>query len=139
PSDSLRAVRRQAEAYEEWEKSAEYIRALHVADAWCAAFMWLKTEDSPRAVTQKIFLALGDPDDEGIPAATHDEIVRVRDQYRFFHWHLEFPEVFTVPDAGQTATVNSATGWAGGFSCVLGNLPWDSVELKEQEFFEQRS
>ncbi|MCO5973763.1 Eco57I restriction-modification methylase domain-containing protein [Actinoallomurus soli] len=138
PSDSLRAVKRQAEAYEAWEKSAEYIRALHVADAWCAAFMWLKTKDSPRAVTQKIFLALEDPDAEGIPAATHDEIVRLRDQYRFFHWHLEFPEVFTVPDSGQTAAVNSATGWAGGFSCVLGNPPWDSVELKEQEFFEQR-
>jgi type I restriction-modification system DNA methylase subunit len=139
PSDSLRAVKRQAEAYEDWEKSAEYVRALHVADAWCAAFMWLKTEGSPRAVTQKIFLALEDPDAEGIPAATHEEIVRLRDQYHFFHWHLEFPEIFTVPDAGQTAAVNSVTGWAGGFSCVLGNPPWDSVELKEQEFFEQRS
>ncbi|GAA2160249.1 Eco57I restriction-modification methylase domain-containing protein [Actinomadura napierensis] len=139
PADSLRAVKRQTEAYESWEKSAEYIRALHVADAWCSAFMWLKTEDSPRAVTQKIFLALDDPDAEGIPATTHGEIVRLRDQYRFFHWHLEFPEVFTVPDGGQTATANPATGWAGGFSCVLGNPPWDSVELKEQEFFEQRS
>ncbi|GAA4238686.1 N-6 DNA methylase [Actinomadura meridiana] len=138
PSDNLRAVKRQAKAYEEWEKSTEYLRALHVADAWCAAFMWLKTKDSPRAVTQRIFLALEDPDDEGIPAATHEEIVRLRDQYDFFHWHLEFPEVFTVPDEDRTADVNPATGWTGGFSCVLGNPPWDSLDFREQEFFAQR-
>ncbi|MGH9223381.1 MAG: Eco57I restriction-modification methylase domain-containing protein, partial [Acidimicrobiales bacterium] len=51
--------------------------------------------------------------------------------FRFFHWHLEFPQVFGA-DGGGAA---DGPGWTGGFSCVLGNPPWEHVELKEQEFF----
>ncbi|MEV4094783.1 Eco57I restriction-modification methylase domain-containing protein [Streptosporangium saharense] len=137
PSENLREVRDQAAAYERWKKSSGYVNALHLADAWCAAFMWIKTADAPRAVTHGVFRSLEDPSVSGASKATHDEVVRLRDQYRFFHWHLEFPEVFSVPKDGRG--VFSATGWAGGFDCVLGNPPWDSVELKEQEFFAQRS
>lgn len=38
---------------------------------------------------------------------------------KFFHWPLEFPEVFAD----------------GGFDVILSNPPWEHVELKEQEFF----
>jgi Eco57I restriction-modification methylase len=41
---------------------------------------------------------------------------------RFFHWPLEFPEVFEE----------------GGFDVVLGNPPWERVKLQEQEFFAER-
>lgn len=115
PSDELRQVREQAAAYEEWEKSSKYVAALRLADAWCAAFMWIKTPESPRAVTHGVFRSLEDPEASGASMATHGEIVRLRDQYRFFHWYLEFPEVFAVPDGGgTTAAVDEATGWAGG-------------------------
>ncbi|MFC3451379.1 Eco57I restriction-modification methylase domain-containing protein [Amycolatopsis speibonae] len=137
PADKLRQVREQAAAYSSWAKSAEYLNAVHLADAWCAAFMWLKTPSAPRAVTYEVFRSLEDPESSGASPATHDEIVRLRRQYQFFHWYLEFPEIFVVPaDGGGAAT---ATGWSGGFDCVLGNPPWDSVELKEQEFFARRS
>ncbi|MFF2303167.1 Eco57I restriction-modification methylase domain-containing protein [Streptomyces sp. NPDC058128] len=139
PSDNLREVRGQAAAYEKWEKSSDYLNALHLADAWCAAFMWLKTPEAPRAVTHGVFRSLEDPNASSASKATHDEIVRLREQYHFFHWYLEFPEVFTVPERDGAGKVDEATGWAGGFDCVLGNPPWDSVELKEQEFFAQRA
>ena len=42
---------------------------------------------------------------------------------RFFHWPLEFPEVFEV----------------GGFDCVLGNPPWELLQIAEKEFFASRS
>ncbi|MEU2613094.1 DNA methyltransferase [Micromonospora sp. NPDC007271] len=134
---SLGDVRRQASAYQNWKTSADYARALHVADAWCAAFISKKTPDAPPAVTHGVLRALEDPDAAAAPQATHDEIVRLRGQYQFFHWHLEFPEVFEVPEYG--GGVDPTTGWAGGFDCVLGNPPWEHLELKEQEFFSARA
>ncbi|ATO13237.1 restriction endonuclease [Micromonospora sp. WMMA2032] len=137
PASTLGDVRRQASAYRTWKTSAEYARALYVADAWCAAFMWKKTADAPAAVTHDVFRAFEDPEASAAPQATHDEIARLREQYRFFHWHLEFPEVFEVPE--HDAGIDPATGWAGGFDCVLGNPPWEHLELKEQEFFSARA
>ncbi|MFD4015347.1 Eco57I restriction-modification methylase domain-containing protein [Streptomyces sindenensis] len=136
-ADELADVRRQEEAYEEWAGSSAYQRARLVADAWCAAFVWLKTPDAPRAVTHSVFKALEDPSGGGVAAETGVEIERLRCQYSFFHWHLEFPEVFSVPENGQN--VFPATGWAGGFNSVVGNPPWDSVDFREQEFFAQRA
>ncbi|MBQ0905527.1 Eco57I restriction-modification methylase domain-containing protein [Micromonospora sp. U21] len=137
PANNLGDVRKQASAYRTWKTSAEYARALHVADAWCAAFMWKKTAGVPVAVTHGVFRALSDPTAAAASRATHDEIVRLREQYRFFHWHLEFPEVFDVPGSGTD--IDPATGWDGGFDCVLGNPPWEHLELKEQEFFSARA
>ncbi|MBW1692339.1 MAG: SAM-dependent DNA methyltransferase, partial [Deltaproteobacteria bacterium] len=45
--------------------------------------------------------------------------------HRFFHWHLEFPEVF-------------ANEGNAGFDCVLGNPPWERIKLQEKEFFAQK-
>ncbi|WP_326574691.1 N-6 DNA methylase [Streptomyces sp. NBC_00481] len=136
-AEELADVRRQEEAYEEWAGSSAYQRARRVADAWCAAFVWLKTPEAPRAVTHSVFKALEDPSGGGVAAETDAEIKRLRCQYSFFHWHLEFPEVFSVPENGQG--VSPATGWAGGFDSVVGNPPWDSVDFREQEFFAQRA
>ena len=40
----------------------------------------------------------------------------------FFHWPLEFPEVFAD----------------GGFDAILSNPPWERIKLQEQEFFAVR-
>jgi hypothetical protein len=45
-----------------------------------------------------------------------------RDWHHFYHWPLEFPDVFG-PDA------------VGGFSATVGNPPWDIVKTNSQEFF----
>ena len=41
---------------------------------------------------------------------------------QFYHWPLEFPDVF-------------GPGTAGGFSATVGNPPWDIVKPNSQEFF----
>ncbi|HVV12026.1 Eco57I restriction-modification methylase domain-containing protein [Amycolatopsis sp.] len=135
-ADTLADVRRQESAYRDFTESTEYLRALHVADAWCAAFLWHKTPDGPLPVTEEVFRNLQDPDADAAPQRTHNEIARLRQQYRFFHWHLEFPDVFAVPETG--ARVDDTGGWSDGFDCVLGNPPWERVKLQEQEFFAQR-
>ncbi|MGW4102285.1 Eco57I restriction-modification methylase domain-containing protein [Streptomyces sp. NPDC004976] len=137
PAHTLADVRRKEAAFEAWAASGEYLHALHLADAWCAAFVWVKQEDAPPAITHKVFRGLEDPEADTAPQSTHDEIARLRDQYAFFHWHLEFPEIFTVPDEGsaEAAKVDTATGWAGGFSCVVGNPPWDRSEFEDKKYF----
>ncbi|MER7696831.1 DNA methyltransferase [Streptomyces sp. NPDC096095] len=136
PSGNLRQVHAQQAAYEEWLEKKEYVHARHLADAWCAAFMWRKTKDAPAPVTHEVFQSLRDPEARSASKATHDEIDELRDLYRFFHWHLEFPEVFTVPEkADGDEVVDPATGWAGGFSCVVGNPPWDEVSFDDKEYF----
>ncbi|MCX5314787.1 DNA methyltransferase [Streptomyces sp. NBC_00154] len=135
PDDSLAHVRRKEDAYRAWETSAAYLRALHIADAWCAAFTWVKSKDAPPAITHDVFTALQDPDSDGVPRATHDEIISQRQQYSFFHWHLAFPDVFTVPDSADAPDVDPRTGWAGGFSCVIGNPPWDKVDFEDKKYF----
>ncbi|MER5802792.1 Eco57I restriction-modification methylase domain-containing protein [Streptomyces mirabilis] len=136
PSDTLRDVRLQSSRFRDLEQSADYLHALNTSDAWCAAFVWPKVQNAPTPVTEGVFRDLQNPGG-GIPATTRDEIIRIAQQYKFFHWHLEFPEVFRVPATADTS-VDTSVGWAGGFSCVLGNPPWERIKLQEQEFFAQR-
>ncbi|WP_203350371.1 Eco57I restriction-modification methylase domain-containing protein [Streptomyces sp. S-9] len=136
PADSLEQVRAQETAYRAYTKSASYVHDLHAADAWCAAFVWPKHDGAPEAPTDQVFRALRSRNQSSVPDTTHAEILRLRDQYRFFHWHLEFPQVFAVPESG--VGIQPGTGWAGGFDAVVGNPPWERVKLQEQEFFAQR-
>ncbi|MCM2422138.1 Eco57I restriction-modification methylase domain-containing protein [Streptomyces sp. RKAG293] len=148
PSMVLEDVQGQARAYHELTTSKNYVRALRLADAWCAAFVWKKSEGtSPAALTTDSLLSLhaaeGDTDakvdaDASLPDGTVRTVRHLRKKYRFFHWHLEFPEVFRVPADPAAPGVDERTGWRGGFSCVLGNPPWERVKLQEQEFFATR-
>ncbi|MER5498550.1 DNA methyltransferase [Streptomyces sp. NPDC002561] len=136
PADSLEDVHAQEAAYRVYVESSAYVQDLHAADAWCAAFVWPKHAGAPEAPTDQVFRALRGRDQSSVSDATHEQILELRDQYRFFHWHLEFPEVFAVPESG--VGVQAGTGWAGGFDAVVGNPPWERVKLQEQEFFAQR-
>ncbi|MFF5375792.1 Eco57I restriction-modification methylase domain-containing protein [[Kitasatospora] papulosa] len=136
PSDFLEQVRAQESAYLAHTESGAYVDDVHAADAWCAAFVWPKRDGAPEAPTDQVFRALRSRNQSVVPDTTHAEIRELRERYRFFHWHLEFPEVFAVPESG--AGVQPGTGWAGGFDAVVGNPPWERVKLQEQEFFAQR-
>ncbi|MFC8710324.1 Eco57I restriction-modification methylase domain-containing protein [Streptomyces sp. NPDC057197] len=145
-SEELEDVQNQARAYHELTTSRDYVRALELADAWCAAFVWEKTERTdgtkrtdetfPPALTTDSLLALHSADGgASLPAGTVEKVLRLREEYRFFHWHLEFPEVFRVPADLDAPGVDERTGWKGGFSCVLGNPPWETLEFKTEEYF----
>ncbi|AKL68319.1 Eco57I restriction-modification methylase domain-containing protein [Streptomyces sp. Mg1] len=135
PTDDVDQVRALAERYRAWEHSPENRDAHKLADAWCAAFMWKKTDDAPAPVTQRVFLSLQSPEGAGTLEETHHEIGRLSEEYRFFHWHLEFPNVFDVPDDPAAPGVDPVTGWGGGFDCVLGNPPWNKVDFMDREYF----
>ncbi|MPZ00123.1 MAG: N-6 DNA methylase [Actinophytocola sp.] len=113
------------------------LSAKRVADAWCAAFVQEKTpEHRDVAITNATldWIATDPTDDLG--RRTAERVETLTRDYRFFHWHVEFPHIFAVPE--DTSGVDKTTGWRGGFACVIGNPPWDHVELKGQEFFASR-
>ena len=140
PDGTLREVHEQAAEYERWQDSPEYLRVRQVADAWCAAFMGLKraktedgTGDVPPAIINRVFTALRERGPAAIPPATVTEVERLREEYDFFHWHLEFPGIFRVEDDEPDADPD--TGWSGGFTCVLANPPWDKVDFEDKKYF----
>ncbi|MCP4658404.1 MAG: hypothetical protein GY856_23565, partial [bacterium] len=54
------------------------------------------------------------------------------DRRRFFHWDVEFPEVFYKPPPGREATVERLP--EAGFDAVVGNPPWVRQEgLREMK------
>lgn len=139
PDASPDAVRAKEERWQRLLASDAYTRSRLLADAWCAAFVWKKTSDpnAPQPVTEETFRRLA-ASPASVPEAVRQEVVRLREQYQFFHWHLAFPEVFRVPAKGEKPE-SEALGWSGGFDVVLGNPPWERVKLQEQEFFAARS
>ncbi len=123
PGGAAADDRRQAAEYQRWRDSAAFRAKRRVADAWCAAFAWAKTPDAPPAIVNRVLLDLREREAEGIlPAESLAELDRLRGEHGFFHWDLEFPDVFRVSE-GETR-------WRGGFSCVLSAPPREKIDRR---------
>ncbi len=109
--------------YEVFRESAAYEHKLFLANVWTAAFFWLLVPERPDPPTVGDIRRLR-AGTQALTPAQHAEVCTLAASHHFFHWHLEFPEVFADD---------------GGFDCVLGNPPWERIKLQEQEFFAARS
>jgi len=130
--DDLTRLQTKEQSYANIVQSQDYQNARLIYDAWCAAFVWIKDGDPqrPEPITHGIMESIKS-DPENVDAALKQEINRLADQYRFFHWHLAFPDVFPL-------TTDHSPLTNPGFDCVLGNPPWEHNELKEKEWFAGR-
>jgi hypothetical protein len=134
----LARMRARADAWRTLEADPDLVAAKLIADAWRAAFVQPKTkiagpasDTSGQGITHATLRTLSE-NPASVPDSVLTQINDLARQYRFFHWHLEFPGIFAVPDDG---TADPDTGWNGGFSCVLGNPPWERVKIQDKEFF----
>jgi len=119
--DTASAVRRKAELYSSWRAGMQHSHDEAVADLWTAQFFVPLTRvDDPAICTTKDFFEFS-VDKQKKPQQVAAAQAKAL-QSRFFHWHLEFPEVVSK----------------GGFDIVLGNPPWDVMQLGEEEYFTQR-
>jgi hypothetical protein len=135
PDDTLDGIREKAEEYQRLIVSTEYRHTQLLADAWCAAFVWKKQKGAPEPITTDTLRRLVE-DPKALSPAQAKEVERLAARYRFFHWHLAFPEVFTP----STSAPSTSRGEGhGGFDCVLSNPPWEHTELKEKEWFSERA
>lgn len=81
-------------------------------DRWCALWFW------PADQLERAPL----PTDFGVPSAeTRRVAAALAREHRFFHWELEFPDVFANPGSG--------------FDAIVGNPPWEAKKPNSMEFF----
>jgi hypothetical protein len=110
--------------YREYLTGADYRVARLPADLWTAAFFWhLANAGTDPPTTETVFQAQADS--RILPNETTQRIKALSNYYRFFHWYLEFPEVFNNRNHN-------------GFDVILGNPPWERIKLQEKEFFDGR-
>jgi hypothetical protein len=91
------------------------------ADAWTACWTIPKTHDHIDQ-TDRPHDVFYDTHYNGMPSDTRPGVVASRreaERLRFFHWYVEFPEIAD----------------AGGFACMLGNPPWEVMQMTEEEWF----
>ncbi|MDD3587431.1 MAG: N-6 DNA methylase [Thermoguttaceae bacterium] len=125
PSETANDYEAKEQAWIRYCGSIDYRTEKLRADLWCAAFVWKKTNEFDFPITQKILNRAKREDQVFLLPWMRKELNRLLEQYQFFHWYLEFADVFT--NEGKS-----------GFDVVIGNPPWERVKLQEKEWFSQR-
>jgi len=119
------------EQYAEYRTAAEYRRQKLEADLWTAAFFWPLPKGVEWVPTHGEFMRLRAEGPEALSPQALAQAEALAEQYCFFHWRLEFPDVFSDDGVAQRAD--------SGFDVVLGKPPWEMVNLMQKEFFADKA
>ncbi len=123
PNDTVDQVRAKERAFAGLTgRSSALTRWKRIAHLWCAAWF----PDAVNPAPSSAFASLSDAALSGrgaLPERTATRYLEaadaVADTRRFFHWELEFPEVFFDRDGSRLSRA--------GFDAVIGNPPWDMI------------
>jgi hypothetical protein len=116
--DNPADVKRKAELYRQIHESPESHRTHRAANLWTAAFFVpLTRADDPAVPTTESLKQFIESGSAYGPMIGQADSLAVK--HSFFHWFLEFPDVFAQ----------------GGFDIVVGNPPWEKMQLEEEKFF----
>src|SRR5438552_9479487 len=122
PNDSVDQIKAKERALAAlWNRESTLSKWKQIADLWCAHW-FASTALSPSAVFNTLAdgILLGP---SALAPAMREQFLReskrAADVERFFHWELEFPEVFFGPGGRRRP--------AAGFDAVIGNPPWEMV------------
>ena len=127
PEDTLEAVNAKRRALQEAQAGRVANNLQAACDLWCTAFFARRTTSHDLRgqelvpTTDTVWRYLRSPSSVYGPLLGATTELRAR--LRFFHWPLEYPDVFAQ----------------GGFDCLLGNPPWEVLQLSEEEYFASRS
>ena len=116
--DSTREQKEIEKAYKKHREDYAFMRSKYIADYWTAAFFWKHNDDTKNYPTPMMLEYLLKNETVQLSGELRNKIKEIAEEYKFFHWHLEFAEVFKK----------------GGFDCVLGNPPWERIKYEVKDF-----
>ena len=123
PNDSLEQVRTKERALAAMTAHNSVLsRWKRIAHLWCATWFAARDEAAPPAAFGSLsdFVLSGRSDLPRHTASRYlDAAEAAAAARRFFHWELEYPEVFFDGDGRRRAQP--------GFDAVIGNPPWDMI------------
>ncbi|MBM3439938.1 MAG: restriction endonuclease, partial [Bacteroidetes bacterium] len=108
PETTPEEIERKAKAYKKFIDGKGFTFLKAMADTQCAQFFIPKTEANKDALMTDADYRLILSGYKGWQDRKVAKAIAVAHEQRFFHWFIEFPEVFSE----------------GGFDCVLGNPPF---------------
>jgi hypothetical protein len=116
--DSLNSLATKERQYAEWKAAQEQSPEATQCNLYTATFFLRKTAETLALIpltSDLVSIELGNSVSENkLLAAT-----QAASENGFFHWHLRFPDVFSE----------------GGFDCILGNPPWETMSPDVKEWF----
>lgn len=125
PEDTVEQIGAKAKRFKELRKGQTFVRAKAAADLYVAAFLLPKVGGAPAGAsartvptTEELWMALN----QGKMRQAMVDAPKAARNARALHWPLEFPDVMQ----------------RGGFDVVLGNPPWEVMQLSEEEYFASR-
>ena len=118
--------RQKATQYQQSRQNQEWWQDYSACNLWTAAFFTPLTEHNLQllpttAALTRLLQENSSSQQTGMKALV-EAANNLAQEKHFFHWALEFPDVFE----------------ADGFDCVLGNPPWERIKLQKNEFFISR-
>ena len=110
--------RKETQYQQSREDTTQWWQDYSACNLWTAAFFMPLTEQNLQLLPTTAALTQLMQGNESTLKVV-EAVNQLAQEKRFFHWAIEFPEVFEQ----------------GGFDCVLGNPPWERIKLQEKEFF----
>ena len=108
----ISAAQEREKHYRALQQRADYQEIKRAFDEWCAAWFW-PVDQLESVPTPATFYTPSN--------AACDVVDALASELHFFHWELEFPDVFARPEHG--------------FDAILANPPWEIAKPVSQEFF----
>lgn len=120
--DTIKAVQNARDKFEHLRTNPNWSNEWTACNIWTTAFFYTYSDESKAAAPSSESLGqfLRNPLLDFGPMVKDANLLSA--DHRFFHWPLEFPDVFSH----------------GGFDVMLGNPPWERIKLQQQEFYATR-
>jgi hypothetical protein len=122
PEDTVEQIGAKAARFEALRAGQTFVRAAIACDLYVAAFLVPKIGNAPTGpsertipTTEELWMA----HNQGMIRKAMMDATKAARTARAFHWPLEFPDVMQ----------------RGGFDVVLGNPPWEVMQLSDKEYF----